>query len=306
MRRFIIVVVALMLSVVTADAKRYGIEDVPNVQRANREHYVVNPDGILGAECVAELNALCASLRERGVAELSIVVLDDIEGGDCFDFGIKLFERWGVGNKQIDNGLGVLFVEELHEIRFFVGYGLEAVLPDALCYEIQQRYMVPWFREGRYDEGMLDGIRAVDARLSGSELPRAAADVEEEMSAWAALVITLLCVVLPLLVILIAERRRTRCPKCGRHKLRVIGRSELKVPGKPCMVVETLRCDHCHAEHTRTVRKDDDTQHRGGGGNGLWIFPMGGFGRGGGFGGGSFGGGFGGGSFGGGGSGSRW
>lgn len=298
MKRYLYILLTLfILSADVSMATTYSVRSVPNVQRADRTRFVSNPDGILSAEAVATLDSICYSLRERGIAEVAIVAVDNIDTEDYDRFAYELFESWGVGDDKLDNGLGILLVEELHAIRFETGYGLEAVLPDGLCGRIQRTYMVPYFSEGRYSDGMVEGMRAIDTVLSGGEVPLA--EEEADSSQLAGLVIVIVMVVLPMLLILRRERQLTKCPSCGHHKLRVVKR-DIQRCGPKIIVVETLYCDHCHTEHRRTSERDDD-HHGPRRGGGLWIFPMGGFG-GGGFGGG----GFGGGSFGGGGAGSRW
>ena len=302
LKRYIVVVVAtLCLLPMGLEAKSYRVADIPNVQLADRTRFVSNPDGILSAEAVERLDAICLSLRERGLAEVVIVAVDDIDPADVFGFSQELFERWGVGDDELDNGLGVLLVEGMREIRFHTGYGLEGVLPDALCVRLQQQYMLPYFREGDYSAGMVVGMQAVDTLLSGGDLPIAKAD--DDGVVWMALVLVILLIVLPILLVVLHEYNLTKCPTCGKHKLRVVERKVVRRTPVSKTIVEKLVCDNCHSEHTRTTNRDNDSGPRRGGG--LWIFPMGGFG-GGGFGGGSFGGGFGGGSFGGGGGGSRW
>ena len=304
MKRLLIFVLLLVALCLTVEARSYRIEDVPNVQLADRTRFVANPDGILSAEAVRVIDEVCFSLKERGIAEVAVVALKEIEPADSFEFAVSLFESWGVGDDKLDNGLGILLVEDLREVRFVTGYGLEGVLPDALCYRLQQQYMIPFFRMGDYSQGMVEGVVAIDKLLSGEDLPIAEGDDEAEAMA-VALIFTLLCVVLPIVMIIVAERQRSKCPKCGKHTLRVVDSNDIVDTNGLIIKVETLRCMNCGAEHTRTKRND---QNRRGGG-GFIFFPMGGFGggRGGGFGGGGFGGGgFGGGSFGGGGSSSSW
>ena len=300
LRKYLFVVVAALCLLPAVEAKSYRVNDIPNVQLADRTRFVSNPDGILSAEAVSRIDAICLSLRERGLAEVVVVVVDEIEPADLFGFSQELFERWGVGDDELDNGLGVLLVEDMHEIRFHTGYGLEGVLPDALCVRLQQQYMLPYFREGDYSAGMVAGMEAVDTLLSGGDLPIAETDDEEVI--WLALIFVIMMIVIPLILVIMHEYNITKCPTCGKHKLRVVDRQVVARNAYSKTIVEKLVCDHCHSEHTRTKQHNDGGGPRRGGG--LWVFPMGG--GGGGFGGGSFGGGFGGGSFGGGGGGSRW
>ena len=146
--RKIAILCLLLVGALPALAGSYRPDEIPNVQRMDRRRYVSNPDGILSAGAVARIDSLCASLRERGLAQVAVVAVDDIEGGDVFSFAVELFRSWGVGSAESDNGLGILLVKELREIRFVTGGGLEGILPDALCKRIQLNYMLPAFREG--------------------------------------------------------------------------------------------------------------------------------------------------------------
>jgi uncharacterized protein len=277
------------------------VRDVENVQRVDARRFVTNPDGILSRDAVATLDSICYALKARGIAEVAIVVVDDIRPRDMVAFSQELFEGWGVGDDKLDNGLGILLVGDMREIRFHTGYGLEGALPDALCYRIQQEYMVPYFRGGDYSKGMVAGMRAVDKVLSGEELPRAVQ--EDDMSGILfALIFMAFIMILPMTLFLLHARGQTKCPECGKHTLRVVSKQSVRLSSSVTRVTTILHCDNCHSEHTRT---ENHNNHNGGGG--IFMMPMGGFGGGrGGFGGGGFGGGFGGGSFGGGGSGSGW
>ena len=288
-----IVVVVLCLVVEGVEAKSYRVRDVQNVQRVDSRRFVTNPDGILSREAVEALDSICYALKVSGIAEVAIVAVDDIRPRDMVGFSQELFEGWGVGDDELDNGLGILLVGDMREIRFHTGYGLEGVLPDALCYRIQQDYMVPYFRNGDYSRGMVAGLRAIDSVLLGEDLP--VAKSEEDTGAMImALVFVVLCILLPMILMVIHARGQTRCPQCGKHTLRPISRQSVRISATTTMVTTILRCDNCGSEHTRT---ENQNNHRGGGG--IWIMPMGGFGSG-------RGGGFGGGGFGGGGSGSSW
>lgn len=300
MKRVIILLLFALGLATTALAEGYSPVQIANVQTHDYRHYTANPDGILSAEAVATIDSICLSLKERGLAEVAVVAVRKIDSDDIFEWGVELFEQWGVGDDKLDNGLGVLLVEDMHEIRFFTGYGLEGVLPDALCVRLQQHYMLPWFREGDYSQGMVEGLRAVDELLTNGELPIAQQDESEEMLL--ALIIVAIMVLLPIAIILIADRSQRRCPSCGKVALRVVDSTIISRTAFKTVTRQRLVCSNCGAEHTRTTKRDNGLR---GGGGGPIIFGGGG-GFGGGFGGGGFGGGFGGGSFGGGGGGSRW
>ena len=160
----------LLACTLPALAGTYRADEIPNVQRMDRRRYVSDPDGILSPAAVAHIDSVCASLRERGLAQVAVVAVDDIAGGDTFSFAVDLFRSWGVGSARSNNGLGILLVKDLREIRFVTGGGLEGILPDALCKRIQLNYMLPAFREGDYSAGMVAGVGAAATILEGGEV----------------------------------------------------------------------------------------------------------------------------------------
>ena len=168
--RNIAILCLLLACTLPALAGTYRADEIPNVQRMDRRRYVSDPDGILSPAAVAHIDSVCASLRERGLAQVAVVAVDDIAGGDTFSFAVDLFRSWGVGSAKSNNGLGILLVKDLREIRFVTGGGLEGILPDALCKRIQLNYMLPAFREGNYSAGMVAGVGAAATILEGGEV----------------------------------------------------------------------------------------------------------------------------------------
>lgn len=139
-------------------AAEYTVETVPNMQKADARRFVSNPDGILGPQAESLINTRLDSLRQSTTAEIAVVAVESIGEQDLESFSNELFARWGIGQKENNNGVLVLFVLDQRKIRFEVGYGMEGILPDAVCKRIQSQYMLPAFRQGDYDLGMVQGI----------------------------------------------------------------------------------------------------------------------------------------------------
>ena len=108
--RNIAILCLLLACALPALAGTYRADEIPNVQRMDRRRYVSDPDGILSPAAVAHIDSVCASLRERGLAQVAVVAVDDIAGGDTFSFAVDLFRSWGVGSAKSNNGLGILLV----------------------------------------------------------------------------------------------------------------------------------------------------------------------------------------------------
>ena len=302
MKRIFLFSLLLVAVFGTATARTYRVGEIPNVQLRDARRYVSNPDGILSAEAVRRIDSICGSLRERGLAQVAVVAVDEIAGDDTFSFAIELFRSWGVGSSRSSNGLGVLLVKDLHEIRFVTGGGLEGILPDALCKRIQTQRMLPFFREGDYSAGMVAGLEAAATVLEGGE-PDLSAEQRPFLAWWEILLIFgVIFVALPVGLRLIALYARPRCPNCGKRRMKPVSQAVVSVTPEYRIEEREYLCPHCGKRYRRRSRSPRN-DHFGGSGGGMIIGGggLGGFG-----GGGSIGGGFGGGSFGGGGAGSRW
>ena len=94
-------------------------------------------------------------------------IFPSLEGESLEDFGIRVAERWRVGDKRLDNGVILLVFVRVRRVRMEVGYGLEPVLPDAVVAQIIREAIAPRFREQRYAAGLDAAVDAVFARIGG-------------------------------------------------------------------------------------------------------------------------------------------
>ena len=294
-KRLLVMMLLLLCFHSVAEAKVYRVEDVPMVHLADRTRYVSNPDGILSASSVATIDSLLFALEGKTGIQVLVAVLGDIEGGDCFEFAYRLGKENGVGQKERDNGLVVLLSTGERCVQFATGYGLEGVMPDAICKRIQQQYMVEHFAHGDWDAGMVAGMRAVCGVLDGSMENLGDEDDGENL---VALAIFMTMIFGGLAVILFAVWYSNRCPKCRKHNIQRIDSQTIRDVDGCTLLVTTYICKNCGHTFTKRSKTVNSSGH---GPHGGVIIGGGGFGRGGGFGGS-----FGGGSFGGGGAGSRF
>jgi uncharacterized protein len=114
--------------------------------------------GLLSAEQKQALAARLVSLEQKAQAEVAVVTLKSLEGGQIDDFAVKLFQRWGIGKKGADNGALLLVAVEDRKARIEVGYGLEPILPDALAGRILDEDLFPAFRQQRYADGLTAAV----------------------------------------------------------------------------------------------------------------------------------------------------
>lgn len=287
------------LSFATGEEKQYTLQDVPNVRLNDARQYVSDPSHILSGSARDTINAVLARLEESTGIETAVVMLPSIGEEDIFNFAHELFRQWGIGKQKSNNGLLILFVADQRKVRFTVGYGLEGTMTDAMSKRIQMQRMVPRFKAGDWDGGMVDGVRAAAQVLDGSMQPEPADDDDGMIEALIAVAVMVGLAIF--FIALLGEKQR--CPKCRHKGVKRVAQQVLRLSNGRRVRRTTFLCPHCGHTFTRDENIDDS-------GNAAAFIAgamLGGMGRrGGGFGGGISGGNFGGGSTGGGGSTSGW
>src|SRR6185503_13040525 len=149
---------ALMLLAPQADTNRLAW--VPN-PRVSSGGWVSDPAHHLRGATVSRLDSIASALERETTAELAVVVIDSLDGLEPADAALALHRRWGVGKASRDNGIVLLWSPTLRKIFVSVGFGLEGVLPDARTGRIQDEAMLPAFRRGDFDAGMIAGAEAL-------------------------------------------------------------------------------------------------------------------------------------------------
>ena len=127
--------------------------------------YVSDFAGALRPEAAAELNDACARVEKATGVQIALVLLPSLQGEPVEDVANLLFRRWGVGQKQKNEGLLLLISVGDRRTRLEVGYGLEAVIPDGYAGWLL-REMRPALRAGDYRGALLDAVETLAARIA--------------------------------------------------------------------------------------------------------------------------------------------
>ena len=277
-------------------AKEYRVKDVPNVQLQDARQRVSDPEGLLSSAARDSVNRMLASLKGEDGAEVAVVMLPSIGDADLFDFAHQLFRKWGIGGKKSNRGLLLLYVADIRRVRFTVGDGLEGTMTDAACKRIIERTMIPHFKKGDTDGGVVAGISAACERIRGAgEAEEQASAEEDEFSIFAVILVIGGAVTFFLLLVLLIDRASRKCKYCGKVALRHLNTDIYKMNGRRYKR-ETLICGNCGklTERVRYISDDDNGAAAAGFIAGSMLgggHRGGGFGGGGGFSGGSWGGG---------------
>lgn len=287
-------VIVLMATTAVAWGKEYTVKDVPNVQLSDSRLRVSDPEGLLTKAARDSVNRMLATLKKDFNAEVAVVMLPSIGDADLFDFAHELFRTWGIGGKTTNRGLLLLYVADIRKVRFTVGDGLEGTMTDAACKRIIERNMIPHFKEGNTDAGIVSGIAAAGKRISKSGDVEEEEDEDDEVAILAAIVFIATTIGAFFLIVYVVNRQTRKCKYCGKIALRLINTDTYR-KGRRKYKRETLICGNCGklTERVTDITNDDNGAaaagfiagsmlggRRGGGGFGGGGFSGGGWGGG--------------------------
>jgi uncharacterized membrane protein YgcG len=88
----------------------------------------------------------------------AVYVADELSGQSIEALSRDAFARWQLGERGKNNGLLLVMAMVDRKMRFEVGYGLEAVFPDALCRRALDEQLRPALRQGRIADGIVDAL----------------------------------------------------------------------------------------------------------------------------------------------------
>jgi uncharacterized protein len=141
--------------------------------------YVNDFAHVLDAATIAQMDDICRQIDDKAHAQIAVVTIHSLDGGDIETYAVDLFHQWGVGSKSTDHGVLILYAIDDHRARIEVGYGLEPILPDGKTGDFQ-REAVPFMRSGDYSKALLlvtSRVAGVIAQDAGIQLTNTQAEV---------------------------------------------------------------------------------------------------------------------------------
>lgn len=119
--------------------------------------------GVLSEAQRERLEADLNALERETSAEVAVVTVASLDGRAIEEYATALFNEWGIGKADRDNGVLILVSPSDRAMRIEVGYGLEGVLPDGFAGAVIRETFLPRFREERLADGIVEGsARVID------------------------------------------------------------------------------------------------------------------------------------------------
>jgi len=137
MKRFIAVLPVLWCLILPVSAL--------DVLSPTADFFVNDYANVLSAADELILQQRAENLYHACGAQVVVVTLESLEGEAIEDVSLSIARSWGIGDKEKDNGLLLLFSKDEPRVRIEVGNGLEGALPDSKAGRILDNDMLPHY-----------------------------------------------------------------------------------------------------------------------------------------------------------------
>ncbi len=138
-------------------------------------NFIVDDTGTLNSTDREKINAIASELWQEKKIPIVAVIIDSLKSQDAQGLSIEtyttnLFNHWQLGRKDRNYGIILLVSLKDRKARIEMGKAFDHRY-DSEASDIMQNYIVPRFKEGKFGEGVTDGVTALDKLVRGLKLP---------------------------------------------------------------------------------------------------------------------------------------
>ncbi len=167
-RNILIAISALFLLIACGQSTVNDLETGPPYEASGNR--IFDLEDIISEKDSLMLNELFLAHERKTSNQIALVTTETTDGRENMaQFATFYFADRGLGRKDLNNGVGIAFSQELRSCFIATGYGTEVVMGDEVAKRIVDSLMVPEFKEERYFEGLVAGSEAVIEYLERSE-----------------------------------------------------------------------------------------------------------------------------------------
>lgn len=130
---------------------------------------VVDDAEMLDGQTEARITQQSETLEAETGNQFVTVTVQSLDGRTIEEFGLALGRHWGIGRATHDDGILLVVAPAERRVRIEVGCGLEKVMTNSQAQKIIDERILPNFREGRMQQGIVAGADAIVAILTDQE-----------------------------------------------------------------------------------------------------------------------------------------
>lgn len=241
------------------------------------DSYINDYAGIISEHDQASIREQLQSIRKDHGVEITVLTIDSRKTYDnstsIESFATGLFNSWGIGDAQRNDGILILIARNDREMRIELGRGYSAAY-NAVAAGIIDQHILPSFKYNKYSKGIRIGSAEVVRRIAlpmveGQDAPTSSGAKSDRIITFGVISVIFAALVLSLRRIIgdLATRFRN-CPNCGRKGLRrlreVLQSASHSAAGSGITRTTCTHCDYRREQHYSIPRRSQSRSSSGG------------------------------------------
>ena len=145
--------------------------------------------GLLTATEKENLNQKLIKYNDSTSTEIAVIIVPTTSGEDINYLATMYGEKWGIGEKEQDNGIVFLMATEDRKFAIQQGRGVERYLTASVAGQILDYIVTPNFKKGLWYQGIDGGTTALMEAVQGKFKPIVKDSAEEGLSPFQLLIV---------------------------------------------------------------------------------------------------------------------
>jgi uncharacterized protein len=111
------------------------------------------------------------AFEQKKGGQIAVLLVDSTAPEAIFDYSLRVADSWKLGRKGVDDGVLFVIAKGDRKMQILTGPGVQGSLTDAASKRVIAEVVAPRFREGKYAEGIYNGVDKIAAVIDGEALP---------------------------------------------------------------------------------------------------------------------------------------
>ena len=150
-KRFLGILIAVSLILLSVCGCKSEVFKYP---APTKEFYVNDYADVISQADEEKILAKGVALKEKTTAQVIVLTVEDLNGIEPFQYASDIGNEWGVGDKETDNGVVLLFSRDDREIFIGTGDGVGGFLPDSKTGRIIDTYGLEKLKNNEFSAGI--------------------------------------------------------------------------------------------------------------------------------------------------------
>ncbi len=125
--------------------------------------------GLIEDKYITKIDKVIRNIEGRTTAEVAVITINSLKGKSIDELAFHLFNKFGIGKKDENNGILLLIAKEENQFRVEIGLGLEEIIDDDLRQNLINNLILPNFKKKKFGQAILKFIKIVADRISQSK-----------------------------------------------------------------------------------------------------------------------------------------